>query len=147
ADRARTLALAAVHAELPRRAGIGGQAGLAATANVSPGRDTQAGYTLASGRPVIVEDLASETRFTGAPLLREHGVVSGLTTPIAGRDGRAYGVLGAHTAKRRKFNDYDVAFLAAGANVVAGAIQRRQLDQRHELLIRELRPPSGHLSS
>jgi GAF domain-containing protein len=73
--------------------------------------------------------------------------VSGLTAPIAGRDGRAYGVLGAHTAKRRKFNDYDVAFLASVANVVAGAIQRRQLDQRHELMIRELRHRSGNLFS
>src|SRR5205085_774206 len=53
--------------------------------------------------------------------------------------------LGAHTVKRRKFNDYDVAFLAAVANVIAGAIQRRQLDQRHELMIRELRHRSGNL--
>jgi PAS domain S-box-containing protein len=134
-------------AELVLRAGIGWRAGLVGTANVSTGRETQAGYTLASGRPVIVEDLASESRFSGAPLLKDHGVVSGLTTPIAGRDGRAYGVLGAHTAKRRKFNDYDVAFLAAVTNVVAGAIQRRQLDQRHELMIRELRHRSGNLFS
>lgn len=134
-------------AELVLRAGIGWQPGLVGTATVSTGRETQAGYTLASGRPVIVEDLACEKRFSGEPLLQKHAVVSGLTTPIAGRDGRAYGVLGAHTAKRRKFNDYDVAFLAAVANVLAGAIQRRQLDQRHELMIRELRHRSGNLFS
>jgi PAS domain S-box-containing protein len=134
-------------AELQLRAGIGWHAGVVGTAHVSTGRDTQAGYALASGRPVIVEDLVAETRFPGSPLLREHGVVSGIATPIAGRDGRAYGVLGAHTAKRRKFNDYDVSFLAAVANVVAGAIQRRQLDQRHELMIRELRHRSGNLFS
>jgi PAS domain S-box-containing protein len=134
-------------AELLLRAGTGWQAGLIGTANVSTSRDSQAGYTLAAGRPVIVEDLGSETRFSGAQLLLDHGVVSGLTTPIAGRDGRAYGVLGAHTAKRHKFNDYDVSFLAAVSNVVAGAIQRRQLDQRHELMIRELRHRSGNLFS
>ena len=134
-------------AELLLRAGIGWRSGLVGTANVSTGRDTQAGYTLAAGRPVILEDLASETRFSGAPLLHDHGVVSGLTTPIAGRDGRAYGVLSAHTGKRHKFHDYDVSFLAAVANVVAGAIQRRQLDQRHELMIRELRHRSGNLFS
>jgi two-component sensor histidine kinase len=117
------------------------------TANVSTGRDSQAGYTLASGRPVVVENLKAETRFTGQPLLHDHGVVSGITAPIAGRDGRAFGVLGAHTAKRRKFHDYDVSFIAAVANVVAGAIQRRQLDQRHELMIRELRHRSGNLFS
>jgi two-component sensor histidine kinase len=134
-------------AELLLRAAIGWKSGLVGTAHVSTTRDSQAGYTLASGRPVIVEDLASETRFTGHPLLHDHGVVSGITTPIAGRDGRAYGVLGAHTAKRRKFADYEVSFLAALANVVAGAIQRRQLDQRHELMIRELRHRSGNLFS
>ena len=134
-------------AELLLRAGIGWKPGLVGSANISTGRDTEAGYTLASGRPVIVEDLASETRFSSAALLHDHGVVSGLATPIAGRDGRAYGVLGAHTKKRRKFHDYDVSFLAAVANVVAGAIQRRQLDQRHELMIRELRHRSGNLFS
>ena len=134
-------------AELLLRAGIGWKPSLVGSANISTGRDTEAGYTLASGRPVIVEDLASETRFSSAALLHDHGVVSGLATPIAGRDGRAYGVLGAHTKKRRKFHDYDVSFLAAVANVVAGAIQRRQLDQRHELMIRELRHRSGNLFS
>ncbi|MFL6796711.1 MAG: GAF domain-containing protein [Xanthobacteraceae bacterium] len=134
-------------AELLLRAGIGWKPGVVGTANVSTGRDSQAGYTLASGRPVVTEDLKAETRFTGQPLLHQHGVVSGITTPIAGRDGRAYGVLGAHSARRRKFHDYDVSFLEAVANVIAGGIQRRQLDQRHELMIRELRHRSGNLFS
>jgi two-component sensor histidine kinase len=134
-------------AELLLRAGIGWKPGLVGSATVSTGRDSQAGYTLASGRPVIVENLATETRFTGQPLLHEHGVTSGITAPIAGRDGRAYGVLGVHTATRRRFHDYEVSFAAAVANVVAGAIQRRQLDQRHELMIRELRHRSGNLFS
>ena len=51
-----------------------------ADAHISTGRDTEAGYTLASGRPVIIEDLASETRFSGAALLYDHGAVSGLAT-------------------------------------------------------------------
>jgi two-component sensor histidine kinase len=133
-------------AELLLRAGIGWKPGLVGTANVSTSRESQAGYALASGRPVIAEDLASETRFSG-PLLLEHAVVSGITAPIAGHDGRAYGVLGAHSTQRRKFHDYDVSFLASVANMVAGAIQRRQLDQRHELMIRELRHRSGNLFS
>jgi PAS domain S-box-containing protein len=133
--------------ELLLRAGVGWQTGLVGTANVSTGRESLAGYALASGRPVIVEELASETRFSGSQLLHDHGVVSSITTPIAGHDGRAYGVIGAYTGKRRKFHDYDVSFLTAVANVVAGAIQRRQLDQRHELMIRELRHRSGNLFS
>ena len=134
-------------AELLLRAGLGWKPGLVGTAHESTGRHSQAGYVLASGGPVTVTDLKSETRFNGPPLLHDHGVTSGVSVPIAGRDGRAYGVLGAHTAKRRRFEEYDVSFLTAIANVIAGAIQRRQLDQRQELMIRELRHRSGNLFS
>jgi len=132
-------------AELLLRAGVGWKPGLVGTAHVSTGRDTQAGFTLTSGGPVTVENLGSETRFSGAWLLGDHGAVSGVSTPIAGRDGRAYGVLTAHTTTRRKFSESDVSFLTAVASVIAGAIQRLQQDRRQELMIRELRHRSGNL--
>ena len=131
--------------ELLLRAGIGWREGMIGTAHESTGRHSIAGYALASGGPVIVTDLKSETRFEAPELLSQHGIHSGVSVPIAGRNGRAYGVLGAHTARRRRFGEHDVSFLAAIANVIAGAIQRRQADQRHELMIRELRHRSGNL--
>jgi two-component sensor histidine kinase len=134
-------------AELLLRAGVGWKQGLVGRAHVSTVRGSQAAFTLASGGPVIVENMATETRFESPTLLHDHGVVSGLSCPIAGRDGRAYGVVGAHSAKPRKFSESDVSFLSAVANVMAGAIQRRQLDQRQELMIRELRHRSGNLFS
>ena len=97
--------------------------------------------------PVITADFATETRFTTPHYLRHHGCVSGMSTTIAGQDGRAYGVLGVCTGKPRHFSVQDSSFLAAVANLVAGAIQRRQLEQRHELMIRELRHRSGNLFS
>jgi PAS domain S-box-containing protein len=132
-------------AELLLRAGVGWTPGLVGTAHVSTGRDTHAGFTLTSGGPVTVDNLATETRFTGAPLLRSHGAVSGVSTPIAGRDGRAYGVLTGHTTKRRKFSESDASFITAVAGVIAGAIQRLQQERRQELMIRELRHRSGNL--
>jgi two-component sensor histidine kinase len=132
-------------AELLLRAGVGWREGSIGTAHESTGRHSQAGYALASGGPVIVTDLKTETRFEGPALLHDHGVNSGVSVPIAGRDGRAYGVLGVHTARRRRFAEHDVSFLVAIANLIAGAIQRRQADQRHELMIRELRHRSGNL--
>src|SRR5260370_28873899 len=134
-------------AELLLRAGTGWMPGLVGAALGSTDHNSHSGYTLASGGPVIVANLASETRFDGQSLLHQHGAVSGLTIPIAGRDGRTYGVLGAHATRRRNFSENDVSFLAAVANMIAGAIQRRQLDQRHELMIRELRHRSGNLFS
>src|SRR5438105_8215582 len=132
-------------AKLLLRSGIGWKPDLIGIAHVSTGRDTQAGFTLASGSPVILENLNTETRFSGSTLLRSHDVVSGLSTPIAGRDGRAYGVITAHSRRRRKFSEHDVSFLAAGASVIAGAIARLQSDHRQELMIRELRHRSGNL--
>jgi PAS domain S-box-containing protein len=127
------------------RAGHGWRPGCVGAAHESTGRHSQAGYALASGGPVLVTDRKSETRFEIPALLRDHGVNSGVSVPIAGRDGRAYGVLGAHTARRRRFGEHEVAFVVAIANLIAGAIQRRQADQRHELMIRELRHRSGNL--
>ena len=85
-------------AEMLLRAGVGWTAEMLGAAHVSTGRESHAGYTLAAGRPVILEDLETETRFPGTQLLRDQGIVSGIAAPIAGRDGRAYGVLCAHTA-------------------------------------------------
>ena len=143
----KVLELVPGDAEFVLRAGVGWKPGVVGVAHVTTGRESQAGYTLASGGPVIVERLQTEMRFTGAPLLHDYGIVSGVTTPIAGRDGRAYGVLGAHTVHHRQFSAHDVSFLIAVANVIAGAIQRRQLDQRQEIMIRELRHRSGNLFS
>jgi two-component sensor histidine kinase len=134
-------------AELLLRAGVGWKPGLVGRIHVPTARGSQGGYTISASGPVIVENLATETRFESPTLLHDHGVVSGLSCPIAGRDGRAYGVVGAHTATLRKFSESDVSFMSAAANVIAGAIQRRQLDQRQELMIRELRHRSGNLFS
>src|SRR5207247_2368535 len=64
---------------------------------------------------------------------------------VPGRDGRAYGVLGAHTTRQRRFNETEASFMLAVANVIAGAIHRLQVDQRQQLMIRELRHRSGNL--
>lgn len=129
------------------RAGTGWSPGLVGKAHVPADLQSQAGYTLSNGTPVIVDDLRVETRFTGPPLLHDHGVVSGLSVIIYGRDGRPLGVIGAHTTKRRRFGERDVSFLGSVANVIAAVIEQRLSDSRQNLLIRELRHRSGNLFS
>jgi len=109
------------------RSGVGWREGLVGAATVGAGLDSQAGYTLVSDHPVVVEDLRTDTRFSGPQLLHEHGVVSGLSVIIRGHDG-PYGVLGAHTAAARAFGGHDVHFLQAVANVLAAAVERVRLD-------------------
>ena len=104
------------------RAGIGWKDDLVGQATV-PNVDSQAGYTLRTNAPVIVDDLRREARFRGPHLLLDHGVVSGLTVVIVGRE-RPFGVLGAHTAQRRRFTADDTHFLQGVANVIAASADR-----------------------
>ncbi len=107
--------------------GVGWRKGLVGLAIVAGGADSQAGFTLLSREPVIVEDLRSETRFSGPALLTDHGVVSGMSV-IIGTPERPFGVLGIHTTQRRSFTADDINFLQAVANVLAAAVERRRAE-------------------
>ncbi len=133
--------------DLLLRAGFGWQRDCIGSIVMTKEGDDYAKHILGAVVPVVTEDFANEKRFTVPQYLRNHCCVSGISTVITGQDGRAYGVLGVCTKTRRRFSVQDIAFLAAVANLAAGAIHRRQLEQRHELLIRELRHRSGNLFS
>jgi PAS domain S-box-containing protein len=109
------------------RSGVGWEEGLVGRATVGAGKESQAGYTLLFDRPVIVRDLRTETRFSGSPLLHEHGVVSGISTIITTSEG-PYGVLGAHTKEHREFSRDEVNFLQSVANVLGTMIERQHAD-------------------
>jgi PAS domain S-box-containing protein len=121
-------------------AGSGWKQGLVGKAMVDAGPHSQAGYALESNAAVIVEDLAVETRFDPAPLFLDHGIVSGLSAIIPGHE-RPFGVLGAHTSKRRKFKSEDVHFLESVAHILSAAIQRVTAEsavQKSEAWLRNL---------
>ncbi|MEM9165105.1 MAG: GAF domain-containing protein, partial [Cyanobacteria bacterium P01_F01_bin.4] len=112
---------------LQLRAGFGwgpdlvvGQSTLSAT---EP--DSQASYTLLQSDPILVEDLATDPRFNGPPLLQQYGVVSGMSILIPGRE-QPFGILGIHATQRRVFSQDDVNFLQAIANILAHAIESTQ---------------------
>ncbi len=152
---ARTLAVDSVcvlellpgDADLLLRAGCGWKGGLVGSVIASMDPDSCARYILQSPLPVITADFAAETRFKADPYLQQHGCVSGMHVAIAGRDDRHYGILGVGTATRRQFTVQEIAFLAGVAILLAGAVARRQLEQRHELMIRDMRHRSGNLFS
>jgi two-component system cell cycle sensor histidine kinase/response regulator CckA len=96
-------------------------------ATVSAAKESQAGFTLLSDEPVIVEDLRTESRFSDTPLVQEHGVVSGMSVIIRGRE-RPYGVLGAHTTSTRRFTADEINFLSSITNVLAEAISRKRVE-------------------
>ncbi len=109
------------------RAGVGWKPGLVGHRTVGAGAGSHGGYTLSSSEPVVFEDLAKETRFD-EPLLREHGVSSGLAVIIHAL-GTPFGVLGAHSRQRRVFSVDDIHFLQSVANVLAAAIERTRAEE------------------
>ena len=115
------------------RAGVGWRKGLIGKATVSAGLDSQAGYTLISKEPVIANDLRTETRFSGPPLLHEHGIMSGMSAVIHGKD-KPYGVMGIHTTRTREFDVNDANFLQSVANIIASVIEKKQQDDQVRLL-------------
>jgi diguanylate cyclase (GGDEF)-like protein/PAS domain S-box-containing protein len=114
-----------MHPDLMRlRAGEGWKDGYVGKAKMPTEGGSQGAYVLASGEPVVSENLARESRFAVAPFLREHAVVSSAVAVIAGEQG-AWGVLGAGSVAARPFSSDDVHFLVALANVLAEATQRK----------------------
>jgi two-component sensor histidine kinase len=146
-DFVKILELLPGNGELLLRAGFGWTSDLVGSVIASTGPGSYARFTLNSRLPAIIEDFASETRFEVDGYIRENKCTSGVNVSIAGRDDRFYGILGVCTKARRQFAAPEVAFLAAAANLLAGAVARRQLEQRHELMIRDMRHRSGNLFS
>jgi diguanylate cyclase (GGDEF)-like protein/PAS domain S-box-containing protein len=142
------------------KAGVGWQKGMVGNVTVSASHKSQAGYTLELGKPVVVVDLPLETRFSGSPLLHNHRVISGLSVIIPGikttrridwqddssltnSDTPVWGVLGAHSTKPRSFNQDDIHFLEAIANVLATAIERAHAEDRLRLMERAIQSSSN----
>jgi len=137
-DYAKVLELTDAGDELLLRQGVGWGEGIVGEATVSAvDRDSQAAHTLDATHPIVVDDLTTETRFSGPDLLTDHDVRSGIST-IVGPTGDPWGVLGTHDTARREFSQHDVSFVQSVANILAAAIDRHQgreeLRRQHERL-------------
>jgi len=109
------------------RSGAGWKPGYVGHATVGLGTESQAGYTLLSKEPVVVEDLQIEKRFAGTALLHEHEVVSGASVVVSASEG-PYGVLAVHARHRRSFTTDEVNFLEAAANILGSVIERHRTE-------------------
>jgi two-component sensor histidine kinase len=107
--------------------------------------ESQAGFTLLSEDPVVVEDLRRETRFSGPPLLHEHGVRAGMSVVIAGPEKRPFGVFGVHDTKLRPFSEADVEFFVALANIVASSVRQDSVERQRTLVMREMAHRAGNM--
>ncbi|HMC52230.1 MAG TPA: GAF domain-containing protein, partial [Acidimicrobiales bacterium] len=82
---------------------------------------------LATGKPVVVRDMADEKRFAPSDAIRGLGVVSGVCVPLIGAR-EPLGILVSFDRVQRTFSADDVHFLQTMANVLAMAIVRHGQD-------------------
>jgi len=109
------------------RAGAGWKEGYVGRATIDAEPGSQVGHTFVAREPVVVTDMRQETRFAPSPLLVEHGVVSGVNVVIAG-DVFPFGVLAAHSLRKRNFTEEEIHFLQALAHVLATALERKRTE-------------------
>jgi len=125
---------------LKLRAGVGWHKGLVGNATVENNKNSQAGFTLLTTVPIVVENLKTETRFCAPKLLADHDVISGMSVIIQGKN-TTFGILGIHTKEHRIFSKDDINFLQSIANVLAGVIDRdsaekdlRESEEKYRIL-------------
>jgi PAS domain S-box-containing protein len=108
--------------------------------SIAPLGTSLAGFTLDEGEPVVLVDVAEETRFEVSEGLLGIGVVSAVTVPLRGPT-RPFGVLSVLSRSRRAFSETDVVVVRLVANTLAGAVEAeraRSVVRERENLLTEL---------
>ncbi|KNY21202.1 histidine kinase [Methylobacterium sp. ARG-1] len=126
------------------RAGVGWGPEVIGQARVGADLASPAGFALKTGRPVISNHLAEETRFRTPQLMAEYGIRRAINVLIENRDG-AFGVLEVDDTREGMFEESDIAFMQGFANLLGGAIERQRTESllraalaRQDLLAREM---------
>ncbi|MCJ2085098.1 GAF domain-containing protein [Methylobacterium sp. E-005] len=126
------------------RAGVGWGPDVIGKARVGADLASPAGFALKTGRPVISNHLADETRFRTPQLMADHGIRRAINVLIENREG-AFGVLEVDDTREGMFAEADIAFMQGFANLLGGAIERQRTESllraalaRQDLLAREM---------
>lgn len=96
------------------------------------------GTAAADRAPVVVEDVREESRFRWLAGVDQARFVSMCSVPIISAN-RLVGVLNVQTEETHRFTRDEVAFMAAIAAQVAGALERSGLQERLEAQVADLR--------
>ena len=124
-DCAKVLELLPTGNALLIRAGIGWRPGVVGVATIGADLESPAGFALHTGKPVLADDLAEETRFRVPKLMAEHGIRSAVNVIISGEP-KPFGVLEVDSKTPQSFTADDVNFLEGFANLLAAAIGRQK---------------------
>jgi len=80
------------------------------------------GRAFTTGQPSICNDLRKDADFELPPFYAAHGIVSTIDVIIKGSDDQPYGILEIDNDQQHDYDQHDVNFLTAFANVLAEAV-------------------------
>lgn len=102
---------------------------------VGRGPESQTGYTLLQGRPIVVDNYGQPQPFKSSP---GANVASGLSVPIS-HEGHRVGALLVYSSAPRRFGPEDIRLLTLVANQAGAAIERARLYAQSIVQTNELR--------
>ncbi|MGH8495603.1 MAG: ATP-binding protein [Gammaproteobacteria bacterium] len=112
------------------KAGKGWKRGRVGRATIPTRPDGSPGaLAMHTRRPVVFDDFANDPRFKDRDLYMDHGIVSGASVVIEGRDG-PYGALGAHADYKRPYSQDEINFIQAVAALLSTALQRQDIEEQ-----------------
>lgn len=106
------------------RAGIGWTSEIIGKVRLPMNERSSESYSIASGEPVITQDISQEDRFVFPAFMREQGIVAIANVPIFLPNGRAYGLLQVDSQEPREFTIQDTEFLHTYATILGPVIDR-----------------------
>jgi len=111
-------------------AGVGWAPGVVGNATLDVDYRSPAGRAFQTGAPVAIQNISEAKEFELPELLRAHGIVSLLNVPVM-INGATWGVLEVDNTEPSKFDEWDVSFLVAVANIMGVCLALTDAKQRN----------------
>jgi signal transduction histidine kinase len=103
-------------------AGSGWQDGVVGNVVSRADMSSPQGRAFSTGLPSIIDDVEEVAGFKLPPFYAAHGIVSIIDVIIKGIDDQPYGILEIDNDKPQEYDQHDIIFLTAFANVLAEAV-------------------------
>lgn len=128
--RAKVLEIQESRQELLVRAGVGWAPDVVGVVRLPMSEHSSETYAINVAKPVVSQDIATESRFEVPDFMQQAGVVALVNVPIFVPGQRPYGVLQIDDTRPRAFGDDEVEFLRTYAVILGPVIDRLQLVEK-----------------
>jgi PAS domain S-box-containing protein len=138
-QRAKVLEIQDGRQELLVRAGVGWAPDVVGTVRLQMSDRSSETYAIEAAAPVVMQNIAGETRFDVPPFMKDAGVVALVNVPIFVPGQRPYGVLQVDATTPREFGEDEIQFLRTYASILGPVIDRLHLVEERAAIREQLR--------